>query len=70
MKMIFFVEEGDFRFLDIKLYHDSFVLKQVVLQLLKLITKDQGSLKKGEECTVVLKIRTAGLLSFAFVKFE
>lgn len=44
--MIFLVEEGDFRLLDIKLYHDSFVLKQVVLQLLKLITKDQGSLKK------------------------
>lgn len=47
MEMVFSVEEGDFRFLDIKLYHDSFVLKQVILQLLKLITKkDQGSLKK------------------------
>lgn len=45
LKMIFSVEEGDFRFLDTKLYHDSFVLKQVVLLLLK-ITKDQGSLKK------------------------
>lgn len=29
-----------------KLYDDSFVLKQVVLPLLKLITKDQGSLNK------------------------
>lgn len=47
MEMVFSVEEGDFRFLDIKLYHDSFVLKQVILQLLKLITKkDQGNLKK------------------------
>lgn len=37
-------EEGDFRFSDVKLHHDSFVLKQVVLPLLKLITKDQGGL--------------------------
>lgn len=45
--MVFSVEEGDFRYSDIKLYHDSFVLKQVILPLLKLITKkDQGSLKK------------------------
>ena len=42
--MIFSGQEGDFRFLDLKLHHDSFVLKQVVLLLLKLITKDQGGL--------------------------
>lgn len=39
LEMVFSVEEGDFRFLDIKLYHDSFVLKQVILPLLKLITR-------------------------------
>lgn len=47
LEMVFSVEEGDFGFLDIKLYHDSFVLKQIILRLLKLITKkDQGGLKK------------------------
>lgn len=51
LEMILSVEEGDVRFLDIKLYHDSFGLKQVILLLLKLITKDQGHLKKGEEFT-------------------
>lgn len=56
MKMIFSVEEGDFRFLDTKLYHDSFVLKQVVLLLLKLITKDQGSLKKKRSHSRLLKL--------------
>lgn len=42
--MVFSGQEGDFRFLGVKLHHDSFVLKQVVLPLLKLITKDQGGL--------------------------
>lgn len=61
--MVFSVEEGDFRFLDIKLYHDSFVLKQVILQLLKLITKkDQGSLKKKRSGHGSPNIRKAGLL--------
>lgn len=38
------VEEGASSFLDIRLCHDSYVPKQVVLLLLKLITKDQGKL--------------------------
>lgn len=46
LKMIFSVEEGDFRFLDTKLYHDSFVLKQVVLLLLKINHKRPGKLEK------------------------
>lgn len=46
MEMISSMEEGDVRFLDIKLYRDSFGLKQVILLLLKLVTKDQRHLKK------------------------
>lgn len=69
--MIFFVEEGDFGFLDVKLYHDSFVLKQVVLLLLKINHKRPGKLEKEEEFHIAgLKIRKAGLLSFASAKFE
>lgn len=63
--MVFSVEEGDFRFLDIKLYHDSFVLKQVILQLLKLITKKKtrDAWKRRGVGTAVPNISKAGLLS-------
>lgn len=67
--MVFSVEEGDFRFLDIKLYHDSFVLKQVILPLLKLITKKKKkkktrvAWKRRGVGTAVPNIRKAGLLS-------
>lgn len=62
--MVFSVEEGDFRFLDIKLYHDSFVLKQVILPLLKLITRKTRVAWKGRGVgTATPNIRKAGLLS-------
>lgn len=62
--MVFSVEEGDFRFLDIKLYHDSFVLKQVILPLLKLITKKtRVAWKRRGVGTAIPNIRKAGLLS-------
>lgn len=61
LKMIFFVEEGDFGFLDVKLYHDSFVLKQVVLLLLKINHKRPGKLEKEEEfIQQVLKLERQG----------
>lgn len=62
--MVFSVEEGGFRFLDIKLYHDSFVLKQAILPLLKLITKKtRVAWKRRGVGTAVPNIRKAGLLS-------
>lgn len=55
--MIFSVEEGDFRFLDIKLYHDSFVLKQVIPLLTKINHQRPAKLEKEEEVThQVLKL--------------
>lgn len=55
------MEEGASPFLDIRLCHDSYVPKQVVLLLLKLITKDQGKLEKTEEFTQqVLKLARWG----------
>lgn len=68
--MIFSVEEGDFRFLDTKLYHDSFVLKQVRSPVTKINHKRPGKLEKEEITQQALKISKAGLLSFAFATFE
>lgn len=63
--MIFSVEEGDGSFLDIRLYCDSFVLKQVVPPLLKLITKDQGSSREEEFTQQVLKLERQAALAGA-----